>query len=617
MTVAESLGIERALEQAIAHHQAGNIAAARAAYQAILARDPHHSTALEYAGVAALQMHDFAAGYAALSAAVQARPHDLELLGNCALAAARVGRLAEARTGLSRVAEATGSVAAYVNLGNVCEQMGDRAAAASALRLAVSKSPNNVEALSNLGRVLTQQRAFDEALATLIRAAELNPHHASAALNLANAYKDAGDMLQATPNYDRAIRVKPAYLQAHSAAILAACYQPLTCDQWRARLAGFAAQLPSANRSTMRAKRLADGRIHVAMVSADFRTHAVAHYLEGLLPALDRRRFAVSLYHNHTAEDAVSQKLRAYVDSWVPAIGIEDAALAAHMRERDVAIALDLSGHSAGNRLRAFALRLAPIQATWLGFLGSSGVPAMDYRLTDGVLDPPGAEAWHTEQLLRLPGALWCYSAMGAQPVFPEAGERQFTFACLNNPAKLSAGVLALWGQLLRELPTSTLLLHAHEYAPLRMGLTRALCAEGARAEQIAFQGFTSRETYGKTLATIDVALDPFPYSGGTTTCDALYAGVPVVALAEPSTPAQPFARTAASCLTAAGLTEYVATSVHDYLAKARALAARGPRDALARRDLHARVTVSPLMNASLFARGFETALETLFASHA
>jgi protein O-GlcNAc transferase len=602
----------QALEQALALHQQGQIALARTHYEALLRVSPNEPTVLEYAGVAALQMQDFESAYLWLGQAHKLSPDDFELLANYALAAARLGKLEEARAGLIRVTQATGAASAFVNLGNVCEQLGDRAGALAALQAAVRRAPNNVEALTNLGRVLTAQRSLDEAVAVLTRALTLNPNHATAALNLGNALKDMGDMERAAASYEAALRARPSHLQSHSASLLAACYRPLSRDAWRAKLAAFAAELPTAS-PRWPAQRLADGRIHVALVSADFRAHAVAAYLLSWLPHLDRGRFKLSLYSNHAGRDATSKSLAAYADAWVDALGMSDVALAAHMRHAGVAIAIDLSGHSAGNRLAAFATRLAPVQATWLGFLGSTGVPAMDYRLTDAVADGAAAAEWHTEALIHLPDALWCYSPMDAQPVFAEAVGRPFTFACLNNPAKLGDEALALWAQLLARHPAAHLVLHAHDHAGLRGRILQQLSRSGAQTSQIEFVGFMARGEYWQTLSRVDVALDPFPYSGGATTCDALLAGVPVVTLAAEFTAGQPFSRSSASSLHASGNGAWLAATSAQYLEIAGALALAGPRGAAERSQLNQAVCASALMDAPRFTRALEAAFQRMF----
>ena len=421
------------------------------------------------------------------------------------------------------------------------------------------------------------------------------------------------DASAALANFRAAIDARPDYVEAVCAFLLTLCYverepAPLL-QQHRDRVAPVLAAARAASDMSPRrvTERQRPGRVRLGFVSADFRRHSVAYFLEGLLEARDRERFEVFAYKCNADSDAVTARLRALCDHWVEVGTLSDAQLVRRCRDDDIHVLVDLSGLTAGSRLGAFALRAAPCQLTWLGYPTSTGADCFDFRLTDATIDPEGSDAFSSERLLRLPGGMFCYRPGDTPPVapLPALARGHLTFGSFNNFSKAGEHTLALWRDVLLAVPGSHLRLKAQAFlqAASRDIALSNFEAHGIARERIEFQGFVeSVESHLATYDEVDIALDTFPFNGATTTCEALFMGVPVVTLAGATHPS----RMGASILRAAQLPELVATDAAGYLGIAAALAADLPALARRRAGLRAQLVASRLTDKAGFARDFE-----------
>jgi protein O-GlcNAc transferase len=331
-----------------------------------------------------------------------------------------------------------------------------------------------------------------------------------------------------------------------------------------------------------------------------------------MLPLLlehDRRQVEVFAYSDATTPDPVTGVIREHVDQWRDVATLRDGPLADAVRADGIDILVDLAAHSGRNRLLTFARKPAPVQVTYLAYCSTTGVDAIDYRVTDRFLDPPDESGHYTETSIHLPHCYWCYSVppLGGRPA-TERGASPPTFGCLNNFAKVTDVTLNLWTQLLRRVPEARLLLYARTEAH-RDRVRRALRDAGVEESRAAFVGRQSLAGYLETYRLIDVALDPYPYGGGTTTCDALWMGVPVVSLAGRTA----VARAGSTLLSNVGLEHLVARSEEQYVELAAALIRDQRGLTELRHDLRRRMESSPVMNAPQFARDFEAALRTVW----
>lgn len=575
--------IEQTFEQALQHHQAGRLAEAERAYRRILQQEPDHSDALHLLGVVALQTGSLEPALQLVQRAVALRP----------------------------------DAAFYrTNLGQVLERLGRDDEARAAYEAAIELDPHDAEPLNNLGHLLVRRDRLSEAEACCRAAIELNPDYAEPHTNLGNVLKERGELDDAIASYRRAIALRPDLSPLHSNLLLALHYHSGCSPEDLAREHRQWAErhvLPLASQRRPHDRdRQPDRRLRIGYVSPDFREHAVARFILPVFEQHDRQRVEVYAYSDVARPDAITQRLRARADVWRDVSMLSDPQLADAIRNDEVDILVDLAAHSAGNRLLVFARKPAPVQVTYLAYCSTTGVDAIDYRLTDRFLDPHDADRRHYwERSLYLPDCYWCYSAPALPPSRlppPDRREGPPTFGCLNNFAKVTGGTLAIWMQLLQRLPDTRLLLYARTGSP-RDRVRGHLQQAGLPEARVAFVDKQPFEDYLQTYREIDVALDPFPFTGGTTTCDALWMGVPVVSLAGRTA----VSRGGSTLLSNVALGSLVARSEEQYLDLAAGLMRDRGRLAVMRRELRPCLESSPVMDAPRFSRALETAFRTMW----
>jgi predicted O-linked N-acetylglucosamine transferase (SPINDLY family) len=357
-------------------------------------------------------------------------------------------------------------------------------------------------------------------------------------------------------------------------------------------------------------------RLRVGYVSPDFRKHSIAHFFEPIVAHHDRGQVEVYCYYSCPVHDEITRRLAAQADHWIECLELPDEALAQRIEADGIDILVDLAGHTTGSRLCSFVFRPAPLQVSYLGYPATSGLRSMDYRLTDAVADPPGlADACFTERPLRLEGPMLAYHpGYGAggllgeeEPPLPEAMEGPVRFGSFNELSKLNAGVYDAWAAILRALPEATLTLKSRplQDAAMQRNVAAELARRGVAPERLRLLGrdeapLAHLQRYGE----VDIALDPFPYNGVTTSFEALWMGVPVISLAG----ASPAARMGATIATHLGHAEWIAATPQEYVDKALALAADPARRQQLRRRLREELKASSLMDGPGFARRLEAA---------
>jgi predicted O-linked N-acetylglucosamine transferase (SPINDLY family) len=510
---------------------------------------------------------------------------------------------------------------AILNLGLALSAQGEVEAAIAHYRAALSLQPGNIAWLSNLGSFLLSQARLDEAAEIFQTILRLDPGNIVAWNNLANILKEQGRSGDALAAYRRALTLDPQSAEIHSNILLSLYLHPAsTAERIAQEQRLWQQQHGEPLRRHFRPHlndRSPERRLRVGYVSPDFRSHPVGHTLLPIFAAHDRAHFEWFCYST-TTPDAVTERFRAQATHWRDVGEITEEALAARIREDGIDILVDLALHTAHHRLLAFARKPAPVQVSWLGYPGTTGLAAIDYRLTDRFLDPsdsPGEISY--EKPIRLPD---CWCAFQAPADSPEVGELpadragHITFGSYNNFSKINDRVLDLWARLLLAVPDSRLLLLAK--AGSHQERTRSFLQErGIAPHRLAFLGYrpTSSEPrqaeFLRRYHQIDVALDPFPYNGMTTTCEALWMGVPVITLVG----ATSMARASFSLLSNAGLSEFATDSEENYLRKAIELAHDRPRLAEWRKTLRPRMHSSLLMDVPRFARNIENAYREIW----
>jgi len=481
-----------------------------------------------------------------------------------------------------------------------------------ALRL----EPRNPDALNLLGMLAFDRMHYDTALDYFRAALRGDDRIANFHLNLGRALQALGDDDEAETAFRRAVALEPESLNFAAALLFhlsqrsGAAPEMLLAEHRACVGRLFAAERPLP----VRPAQLADPerRLRVAYLSGDFRAHAVAYFVMPLLAARDRERFEVVCYHTLAEEDERTAEMRALADRWQPVHALSDDALAALIHADAVDILVDLAGLTLGHRMRVLARRPAPVQVSYLGYLGTTGLDALAYRITDARADPPGADRWYSETLVRLPDTFWCFQPHPAMPdpIAPaDRGDGPIVFGSFNRLAKVRPEMLRLWGRVLAQVPGSELWFADVPSDEAHRRLAERLAEAGVAADRVKTWGRLPPQPYWDLIRRADIALDTFPYNGGATTCECLWLGVPVVTRAG----AMGFARSGASILGGIGLPELVAESDEDYVAAAVALATDRARLRAIQGGLRERMRRSPLLDAPRFMAQLEGAYRSLW----
>ncbi len=603
----------------------GNAVEAEAECRRSLARAPTHA-GLYFALASTLaSQQKLADAVNAYRRAIELKPDWAEANVNLSGVLARAGRFEEAAAAAESALRTNDGLAeAHLNLGAALEKIGQSEKAIACYRRAIQLHPGYAEVHNNLGLLLSRMGLLSEAEAILRRAIELKGGYAEAYSNLGNCLKDQGRLDQAIDAYRKALQLQPDFAPAQSNLLFALNYassDPAEAFEehrlWGARYPDLdTLQCPAAPES-----RPSGGRLRIGYVSPDLREHSVSFFMEPILAQHDRRRFEVFCYNDATRPDTVSCRLRGYAAVWRDCAALSDQQLAETVRQDRIDILVDLAGHTANNRLRTFAQRPAPLQISYLGYPNTTGLKQIDWRITDEIADPVGGtEQWHTEGLLRIPAPFACYRpSQDAPPVtllpaLASTGRECFTLGCFNQVAKISDVTVRLWSEILRRLPESRLVLKSKSLrdGPTRAGLSRRFAACGVASAQIVMLGpeRTVRqhlERYGA----IDLALDTFPYHGTTTTCEALWMGVPVLSMAGEAH----VSRVGATLLHAVELDELVAQSPEEYVNQAMEWSANLKRLSELRMSLRTRLTRSRLLNARTFTLAYEAAITDVWGA--
>jgi predicted O-linked N-acetylglucosamine transferase (SPINDLY family) len=558
----------------------GQLAEAAASFRRELKLRPDYANTLSRLGAALQGSGNAAEAEACYRRALALQPGHADALANLTVLVLDANRLDEADALCRQALQSNGNDArALATLGDIRQQQGQLDEAEGFYRQAIGVSPGQPVTLNNLASLLFHQGRLEEAVAAARQALALNPAYrlARTSILLALQYMDS---------------ISPAELFAEHRRFAEYCEAPLK-PHWRKH---------DNSRDPRR-------RLRIGYVSPDLRDHPVAHFIEPVLANHDRRKVEVYGYYTHNINDATNARLSILFDHWRPSAGLSDEALAERIRKDRIDILIDLAGHTALNSLMVFARKPAPVQMTWLGYPGTTGLDAMDYRLTDALLDPPGVtEAWHSETLLRLPASAVFSPVHDSPPVnrLPAFDAGHITLACLNNPVKISPTVLRLWARILTALPTARLLLGNVTSKASAQRLLGMFAEAGIPAERLELLPRLPLPDYLALHHRIDIALDPFPYGGGTTTLYSLWMGVPVVSLTGPTTAS----RHGASILARAGLPELITDSADDYVKRVVELTQDLPGLDALRQSLRGRNTGTTQTGAVDLTR----ALEDMFA---
>jgi predicted O-linked N-acetylglucosamine transferase (SPINDLY family) len=632
----------------IAQHKLGETDLAMAQFRAALAVDPNYAEARNNLGDALREQGQLTEAAAEIRKSLEIDPGNPEAHNNLGLTLIQLGypetaeaslrkavalrpnyRLAWRNLGrlyqqTHKLSEAYASYQQALNLdptdivlqteaGAVAQQSGNLDGARQHYRRALALDADNAEAHNNLGTVLLEDGELNTATRHYLEALRLKPAFPEAYNNLGNALMLQGYPREGVECYTQALTLRPGYTQAHSNLLLGLNYQanlsPLAVYaehvKWGQQQGALRDTLPACPRRSAQ-----DRRLRIGYVSPDFRTHSVAYFFLPILRAHDRARFEIFCYSDAARPDVVTEECKKLADQWREIRGLDDTAVAASICRDQIDILVDLCGHMQGNRLTLFARRAAPLQISYLGYPNTTGLDTMDWRLTDSWADPPGSEAFHSEKLLRLRHGFLCYAppAHAPQPgPLPVEAMGHITFGSFNNLTKITPETLALWAEILLRAPGSRLLLKNKSLrdASVRARYTGLLEASGITADRLELTGWLPQGADHLSLyQRIDIALDTHPYNGTTTTCEALWMGVPVISLAGETHAS----RVGRSILTQLGMTDLIARNAAEYSAIALRLCADKQRLAEIRMHLRDRMRASTLCGPAAFTAELERA---------
>ena len=624
---------ERLLRQSLQHRPAfpeaqvvlsrvleaqGNLGAAAAALETAMRLKPDDFGALYfYAGVLVKQDR-LDAAQAALKRALAIDPENAD--ANLALATLLLarGEPNEAEGPLRAVLKRDpGSVEAHARLSEMYNARSDLPAAAAELEAVLNQRPDWADALYNYGAVQKKLMRLGEAETAFRRALAADPGHG-------RAYRMLGGVLlgqcrtdEALALYQAAREHLPGDIELESAELFALnSSESIPDDALFARHAAFGARIEEAHPPRFVPFRNAgDGerRLRIGYVSGDFCYHVVTLFMLPVVERHDRSAFEVYCYSTGGRVDGYTRELSRRADVWREVSSLPASGLADAINRDGIDILVDLGGHSGTPQLAVFAQQPAPVQATWLGYLNTTGMTRIHYRISDRHADPPGlTDRYHTETLVRLPESQWCYRpfmTVTCAEAPPLARNGYVTFGSFNQALKVTPAVRRIWAEILRRLPGSRMVILGIAEGRAREELIAELSSAAGERARVKVLAYVSLQDYFNGFNSVDIALDTMPYSGGTTACDALWMGVPVVTA--PGT--RPSSRSTASVLSTVGLTEWIASSPEDYVRLAVAFAREETILTGLRRSLRQRLRESPLMNEKTFVRDLESAYRQMW----
>ena len=507
---------------------------------------------------------------------------------------------------------------AHGNIGALLNTGGRHPEALNHYKLALELLPNSFEIYNNIGTLQNEMGLYKDSVENYKKSLSIQPGNAEVLSNVGTALKNLGQLGEAIVYFKQAVAAAPHNAYIYSNLLLTMIYAESVSPELLADTAReFGTRLadPLAQQTAFMNDKNPDRKLRIGYVSPDFFQHAVNFFFEPLLDLHDRKKFEIFAYSNTVREDDVTQRLKTKVDHWRDIRFLNDGVVAGQIESDKIDILIDLAGHTAKNRLLVFARKPAPIQVSWLGYPATSGMKAMDYRITDIYAEPPGmTEHLNVETLWRLPEIFCCYKAHEDSPAVidhpPFEHNGYVTFGCFNNFTKVTDSVLRTWIRILDAAPNSRLLLEiAGIHEPTYLSeVTERLKNLGLPMERVILEP-RKKENQFVLYNRIDIALDPFPCVGGTTSMDTVWMGVPFVTLAGKHF----VSRMGVTILTNAGLSELIAENLEEYISKASDLANDRERLKKMRHNLRDKVAASPIMNQEAFARNMEYAYREMW----
>lgn len=552
--------------------------------------------------------------------ALLVKPGMAEIHSNIGDVYARQGRLDEALESYRQALSLDPKNAdAHCNLGALFRLMDRADEAIDCLQIALRLNPKLAVAYNNLGNIYFDLNRYDEALASYQKALEISPDMDFIHSNLGTIYTRQGKLDEALASYQEALRLNPRNALTHSNLLFLLNYHG---DYDEAML--YAEHVRWGEQHghgpddfVMHGNSPDEQRpLRIGYICADFRNHPVGYFIEGVITHHDQDRFKVYCYSNSPIHDDLTERLRSHAAHWRDIVGQTDEVVARRIRDDQIDILVDLAGHTAGNRLLTLALKPAPVQVTWMSYIATTGLRAVDYIIADQRVIPVESEGFYVERVMRMPKVYLCFTPPRFQiegSSLPALARREVTFGCFNNTAKLTPETIETWAEILRSLPRSRILLKSVSFDDERVRdhYRKVFANYGIQAQRLDFAGHSPRQELLAAYQEVDIGLDPFPYPGGTTTAEALWMGVPVISLRGNRF----VSRIGDSFLSTVGLAEFVVDSKDEYVAKAVAVASDLSRLAGIRQRLREQMLRSPLCDCQGFTHDLEAAYRKMWGT--
>jgi len=639
---------DKAFAAAFQQYRSGRLAEAEQICLRILASQRDHADSLHLLGVIALNVNQPDIALELIAQAIKRNPNNAEFHCNFGMALAARRRFDEAVAEFNKaIALRAGHSDPLNHRGTALFNLGRNEEAIVSYRQALAIRPDDVDTLQNLGCVLllndqvdeaielhckavalspqnprthsnlamdlNNKGQFEEAIFELQKAVQIAPANADMHSNLAYVLKDAGELSKSIESYERALACDPSRADIASNRLLTLSLHPgidsqaLAMEQrkWNQTYAAPLSKL-IANHSN---ERNPDRKLRIGYISGDFRDHIAGKMILPLLLHRNREQFEVLCYYNGVQSDEMTAKFRAQSDGFRSIVGMDDDSAARQIRSDSIDILVDCSGHMGGNRLLVVARKPAPVQIMFISYPGSTGLDALDYRLTDPYLDPPGTdESLYSEKTIHLSDTFWCFDpeSMDAprEPIneLPAIKNGYVTFGCVNNFVKVNDGVLELWSRVMREVPNSHLLLLAPE-GEGRRRVTEKMKKEGIESSRLEFVPRVGREEYLRYFSRMDIGLDTVPYNGHTTSLDGMWMGVATVTLMGRTI----VGRAGFSELSNVGLSELSAKTPEEFVRVASDLGKDVDRQRQLREGMRERMARSPLCDAARWVSNVES----------
>jgi predicted O-linked N-acetylglucosamine transferase (SPINDLY family) len=605
------------LEQGNLLLKQGLLTEAMTCYQQSLTLNPNYTQAHNNLGTIFSQLGRFEEAVACYQQALRADPNYVQAYSNLGNVFSGMGKLEEAMSCYQQALTLNpNSVQVHNNLGALLTKRGQLAEAVAHYQQILTLNPKDAEVRSRLGIVLWKMGKLTEAIAGFQQVLTINANEVQTHIFLALSLTSLGRIEEAIAHYRRvanetmmptaALLLTLNYADGYEPAVIFSEHQKFN-EQ-------YAIPLASSIRPHLNVP-IAHRRLKIGYVSGDLRKHPVGYFMAPILAQHHHESFEIYCYSQGTTVDSMTQRLQQYSDHWITGEKFTDEQLAEQIRQDQIDILVDLAGHTAKNHLLVFARKPAPVQVTYLGYPTTTGLTAIDYRITDNYVDSQGInEQYSSEIPVHLPASFFCYQpAADSPPVndLPALQQGHVTFGSFNNFAKVSPEILHLWANVLSAIPNSKLLIKTRYLSDpaTRQVFEERLSQLDIKPTQLILEEFSSAPTYLKSYHQVDLGLDSYPFNGGTTTCEALWMGVPVVTLVGN----RQVSRLGLSILTTIGLTELIAHTKEEYLEICINLARNLKYLQTLRAEMRARMQASPLMDATSFTRHLEDAYRQMW----